>query len=895
MPKPLISICLKAMATERDARYQTSGAFAAALQGFLDDNRPATTARGSAQRTVTPATRGGPNKVVLAGTVAAFLLVGIAAAGTWVLVQRRRTQRATKLLGEARAATQEEVARQRLVELAALRPEGELAAGLAAEEDRWRARKELAAALPSARGEALTKLIAEAREVRVWLSLAPEREAAVSALLAGAGELDLARADLELADAARLGEGLREVTARVKGAQLLVRLRRAAKSSRDRGELKALLEDVAGDPEAVVRPEVRLVQLRLAELNYLALAREGQPLEVLLRGLEEAALNLDSPEDEAAIGILRAEAYRRRARFGMALREAARWTRVKDRERAARAGLIQSFCLLRLERHAEAMQSFDEVGSRYADVASGFLAQAHAAVLARAANRQGVDAMQIYTARHPDDPDGFVLLATALARLGRHPESDTAMARALEVGPDHPRVHLMRGVILAERRDWRGSRKALEEAGRRCGAKPFPMLLRVRIQVLIQGKAIPAALEDAQVLVEIAPNDAASYIHRSVTRWYSGKQQEALGDLRQALQINREAAYAAAQGFGPQVVGALRQAEAGGAGGVPQQGLEVPRPVAPPAFGGGLDEALAAARKGGSPEAVLPLFAKALGAAKDDAFRERIVVERLEFLHRRARYDEVLEGAQPFAQSTSPLGLRARWLQAMSLLWQQRGEALDALAKLAQADPKGAIGLTANATWLSHRGRNQEGVRLAVAAIQRDPNFPDAYLSLAFCLNDTRRFREALAVLQQVSPLLTDHPRYYKALAFAVGNSGSPEACVKAYDRLIELTRPNPYVDALQRRGWTLYTLRRPKEAYADAVEVMKRRPDNVAYRWLQGLCKFELGDPEGAAAIWREVKAQAPEAVPALIRQVPFPKTQEAAAKALGLTIQRPPGGQQR
>ena len=231
----------------------------------------------------------------------------------------------------------------------------------------------------------------------------------------------------------------------------------------------------------------------------------------------------------------------------------------------------------------------------------------------------------------------------------------------------------------------------------------------------------------------------------------------------------------------------------------------------------------------------------------------------------------------------------------MSLLWQQRGEALDALANLARADPKGAIGLTASATWHSHRGRNQEGVQLAVAALQRDPNFPDAYLSLAFCLNDTRRFREALAVLQQVSPLLADHPRYYKALAFVAGNSGSPEACVKAYDRLIELTQPNPYVDALQRRGWALYTLRRPKEAYADALEVMKRRPDNVAYRWLQGLCKFELGDPEGAAAIWREVNTKAPQAVPGLIRQVPFPKTQEAAAKALGLTIKRTPGGQQR
>jgi len=896
LPKPLVVICLKAMATERDARYQTSGAFAAALQGFLDDNRPAAPFGGGPRPASAPAVRSGSSKVVLVGAAATFLLVGITAAGGWVLVQRRRNQRAAQLLGEARAETQEEAARQRLAELAALRPEGELAAGLASEEARWRMRKQLAAALASARGESLTKAIADAQEVRVWESLAPEREAAVAALLEGVTKLDLARADLELADAARLSEGLGKVSAQVKRARLIIRLRRAAESSRDRGELKALLEDVAGDSEAAERPEVSQVRLRLAELSYLALAREGKPIEVLLRVLDEAGLASESPEEEASLGVLRAEAYRRRARYGMALREAERWTRVNDRERAARAGLTKSLCLLRLERHAEAMQSFDTVGSRYADVASGFLAQAHAAVLARAAHRQGVDSMQIYTARHPDDLDGWVLLATALGRLGRHPESDRAMARALEVGPDHPRVHLMRGVILAERRDWRGSKQALVEAGRLCGGKAFPMLLRVRIQVLIQLKDVPAALQDAVELVEIAPNDAASYVNRSVTRWYSGKQNEAFGDLRQALQINREAAYAAAQGFGAQVVGALRQAEAGGNGAV-QPGLQVPRPVPPARFGGGLDEAVAAGRKGGSPQAVLPLFAKALAGAKDDAFRERVVVERLEFLHRRGRYEEVLKGAEAFSKSTTPLGLRARWLQAMSLLWQLRGEALDALASLARADPEGAIGLTANATWNSHRGRNQDGARLAAAAINRDPSFPDAYLSLAFCLNDLRRFRESAAVLQQVSPLMTDHPRYYKALAFVAGNTGSGEACLKAYDRLIELTQPNPYLDAVQRRGWMLYTLRRPKEASADAALVLKRRPDNIAYRWLQGLCAFELGDPEGAAAIWREVNAKAPQSVPGLIRQVPFPKTQEAAAKALGLTIQRGPGsgGQRR
>lgn len=889
LPKALITICLKAMATDRDARYQTSGAFGAALQGFLDANRPAP----SAGPGTAPARRSGPSLAALAGAAAVFLVLGIGGASGWLIFQRRRDRQAASLLAEAQAATSEKEAQERLAKLAALGPRAEVAAGAALERARWEARGEIAEALPKARGEALTQLLVRAKEQRLLPALASERSAAALALLREATTLDLATAALTLEDAKRLASDLPALAGDISRALLKLRLKRAAKSGQDPAILEALLDEVAADPDTVGLPEVRQVRLRHARLSYLALARAGQPLAKLLEALD--ASEFDS-EGEAALGVLRAEAYRRRGRYKLALREANRWSSADDKEVAGQAGFIKSFALLRLERHAEAMQCFELVSGRYAGTAVGFLAQAHQAVLARGSARAGVDGMQTYTARHPDDPDGWVLLGASLGRLGRHEESARALETAIEIAPDHPRPQLMKGVTLAERRQWQESRRALEAAEKLCEAGPFPMLLRVRIQVYIQLRAHPEALKDAEAFVKLSPNDATAYVHRSVTRWYSGQQKGALEDLRRALGINREAAYAAAQSFGPQVVGALRQAEAGakpggGTGAQAQPGaLQVSRPSPPPKAGGGLDEARAAALAGGALEKVLPLYDRALKGAKQAAFREFVTVERLEFLHRRGRYAQVLEGGKPFAQSKTPLGLRVRWVHAMSLLWMGRTDAMNALATLARADPQGAIGLTASATWHSHQRKNQDGVRLAVEAIKRNPSFPDAYLSLAFCLHDLGRVREAAGVLQQVGPLLNDHPRYHKALAFVATSTGQAEGAVQSYTNVITLTQPEPYLEAVRSRGWLLYSLRRPKQALADAEHVVRRSPQDIYYFWLTGLCKYELGEVEAAVAIWKRCQAASPQAVPELLRQTPVPKTQAAAAKALGVRLERRP-----
>ncbi|MBL4843988.1 MAG: protein kinase [Planctomycetes bacterium] len=880
VPKALEAICLRAMAKDRADRFQTSGALAAALRGFLESSAPGS-------ETPSEAARGGSLKRWLAVAIPLLLVVALGGTGAVVVLGRRHDRQATKLLEEAHDATREAEARQSLAKLAALELGPEWSDRAALEEERWTRRAKLAASLPLARGEALATLLAEVKTYRLFESLREERAIAVSALLLETESQDLAAAKAALQDAVALATDLPEFSKSVPLARLRLLLRRAATLARDPAELKALLDEAAEFADQDALPELARARVRYAKLTYLALARKRAPLSELLQALADAAEDLD-PTAEAELGVLKAEAYRRRGRYSLALREAERWSRATTAEVAARAGFVKAFCLLRLDRSQEAMACFEKVASRYASAPSGRLAKSHVAVLARGSARRGLDAMETYTSEFPDDLDGWVLKGACLGRLNRLEEAKVALARAIEVAPDHPRPFLMRGVIQAEHQSWRGALRDLVEAGKRCEGDPFPMLLKVRIQVLHELGSFQEALNDAERFVRIAPQSAAAYVNRAVCRWKLGQRQPALQDLKQALTLGREAAYAAAQGFEQPVMATLRQVEAQMLQQQqPQAQLQIPKPASVPRVGGFLDQARDKARAGAGAEVVLRLLIRAEQEAKDEPARDRVRLERLEILHRRGRYQAVIAGAKPYAKGTNRVALQARFLAAMSALWLLKTEALQALVDVANADPQGAVGLTAMATVLSHQGQHAQGVQHAIAALKKDPDYADAYLSLAFCLHAQGKLREASLVLKQVAERVVDHPRYYKALAFLASSSRQPQVSVQYWSQAIALTQPDPPIDALRRRGWALYVLKKPKEALADALQIVARRPEELAYEWLTGLCHLALGDKAAAVVIWKKCYAKNPQAIPGLIRGSPA-DAQQAAAAALGLRIER-------
>lgn len=881
-PPALESICLKAMALEREARFRSAGDFAAALEGFLGEGQGS-----SPQAERTPWAGLSARWVALA--VGCILLGLLGAGGALYARERARLQAGEDLLRRAQAAEREADARGPLAEFAALDlalsgVEGaQLAREAAAEEERWARRSALAEALARARGVELREALEEARRLRLEESLRGEREAA--------GEVALQRAEggdaNALDDARALVAGFPELESRLQSAQLTAQLNLAQAGS-DADRLRGLLEAAAADPRLAGTPQISRARARLSRLEYETAARAGRPTQDLLEILSAQAPGL-SPAAAADLGALRAEVYRRRGRYADALQEAERARLTTFSEAGARAGFVRAFALLRLERANEAMTAFESVargrGGSYAE-----LAEAHFVVLARGDAAGGLAILERHLGRFPEDYDAWVLKGAALDRLGRRGEAQEALTEALRLAPDHPRAHLMQAVSLAEAGR---SKEALESAARcraRCEGEPFLALLRLEVTVRLQlGQRVEAG-ELAQRMVQLFPSSAEALVLRSVARWQAGQREPALADLRAALQLDRDAAYAAAKPFGPQVEGTLAQVERSGPAALAPSDL--PQPQTPPRGEGSCAQTLAQAwvkaRAGGSVEALAPLFAAARQAAQSQSEQDQVRAELLELLHRRGRYAEVLEGARPYLARRDRAALQIRYLAAMSQLWLLQGESMQALEAVHAADPEGPVGLTAHAVHLSHLGRNAQGAQAARQAIRLDPNYVDAYLSLAFCLNDLRQPQAAAQVLGRVAPLVPDHPRFHKATAFVASQLGDVATALRGYGKVIELTEPAPYLDALRRRAVLLYSLQKYQEARSDARQVAERSPQDLALVWLYGLCSFELGEREEAARVWKECYARDPKLTAQLLGQTPSRQAQEAAAAALGLTIRR-------
>ena len=886
-PPALEAICLKAMALDREARYRSAGDLAAALEGYLSQGASAASPARSAPRSLLRAR----SLALGAALVLGALLAG---SGGLYLRQRQRLSRGTELVAQARAAEHEAEARGPLAEFAALELalSGEAGAQLALEatqeEERWARREVLAEQLRVGRGAALRAALEEAERARLGPSLKTERHAA--------GEVALQRAEggdeEALADAQLLVAGAPQLESRLASVVLSSRLDQATEGS-DAESLRDLIEAAAADPRLAGARLLSRARARRRELEFEAAARAGRSADDLL-----AILSADGPEpgpeQASALGALRAEAYLRRGRYVDALREAERARISTDPEASSRAGLTRAFALLRLERGSEAMTAFEGVG-RGQVRSAGDLALAHFAVLARGDAAGGLRLLEPFLVRFPRSYDGWVLKGAALHRLGRTQEAAEAFTEALRLAPDHPRAHLTRAVSLKEERRWDEALASAQECRRRCEGEPFLALLRLEVSILIQAGRPKEALEAADRMVQAFPKSAAARVERSVASWQTGQQEQAVADLRSALQLDREGAYAAARPYGPQVEGALAQVEqveraeraAEGERAPPRAGLEgLPQPAPPPSGGQVLDALRAKARAGGSLEQLAPLFPAVEAAAKTPSQKDMARIELLELLHRRGRYPEVIQGARAFQDRRDRVALHARYLSAMSQLWLLQPECMPALEALYHEDREGPVGLTAGAVRLSHLGRNVEGAAAARQAIARDPNYVDAYLSLAFCLNDQRQAEAAALVLARVGPLVLDHPRYHKALAFVGTSLGDVKTALLGYSRVIELTQPQPYLDAVRRRAWLLFTLNRPREALADARQVVRRSSEDLASVWLCGLCEFALGQRDEAARIWKECYARDPKVTAQMLGQTPPSPAREAAAAALGLTI---------
>ncbi|MEZ6185099.1 MAG: serine/threonine-protein kinase [Planctomycetota bacterium] len=274
-----------------------------------------------------------------------------------------------------------------------------------------------------------------------------------------------------------------------------------------------------------------------------------------------------------------------------------------------------------------------------------------------------------------------------------------------------------------------------------------------------------------------------------------------------------------------------------------------------------LERARQRSRERASLEDVLALLEPAAQVVSAQALRDEVALEVASVHFRRGRLAEATALAQRLRARPGRIGLQARYVAAYGKVWQDplQVEGLEELRALGELDPEGPVGLNASAVYNSHHGDNARGERLAARALELDPGYVDAHISLAFCRNDQvfttgdRGFLDAsLAASSAAIELMPDHPRAYLARAYALGNQGQRQATLDAYDQVIALTEPRPMARALRQRSQHRFAGGDTQGALEDlgrAIELYPR--DGEAYALL-GVLYERLGRGEEADGVWR-------------------------------------------
>ena len=295
-------------------------------------------------------------------------------------------------------------------------------------------------------------------------------------------------------------------------------------------------------------------------------------------------------------------------------------------------------------------------------------------------------------------------------------------------------------------------------------------------------------------------------------------------------------------------------------------------PPAPPALRDHLAEvcvgaALEASRQRASFEVPLALFELAEQTASSAAQVDAARLARGDYLFRRGRFDQARDAVAELVRQPGDVGLQARYLSAFGLLWLERTqEGLEALRAVWEDDPEGVVGQNAGAVFNSYTGKNDIGERLALASLELDPDYVNAWISLTFCRNDLSsvigrqtgsetarldKLEEALEANDRAMALQPDHPRVWMSRAFVLGNMGEVVRAIEAYDEVIALTEPRPFARALRHRAKHLAARSQLARATLDLNRAIEQNPADVEALVWRGVLLDMQGDRDGADQDW--------------------------------------------
>jgi tetratricopeptide (TPR) repeat protein len=190
-------------------------------------------------------------------------------------------------------------------------------------------------------------------------------------------------------------------------------------------------------------------------------------------------------------------------------------------------------------------------------------------------------------------------------------------------------------------------------------------------------------------------------------------------------------------------------------------------------------------------------------------------------------------------------------------------EAIAALDKVIELDPKFAAAYSNKGVELFILGKPEEALAAHDKAIEVDPKYADAYNGKGFVLDALRRYKEAIAAYDKAIELAPKNVFAYINKSMTLGKLGKYEEVIALCDKVIaldpKLAPPvyafNYLAVAHANKGNALTGLRRYNEALAAYDKAIELDPKFAGAYYNKGLVLHELGREDEAQAAFQKAR----------------------------------------
>lgn len=256
---------------------------------------------------------------------------------------------------------------------------------------------------------------------------------------------------------------------------------------------------------------------------------------------------------------------------------------------------------------------------------------------------------------------------------------------------------------------------------------------------------------------------------------------------------------------------------------------------------------------------LLALLDRAQNQTREGSPEEAAVrLARADAYRRRGDYKGALSAAP--VEVRGEVGHRARLIQGLAELRMGRThDALQTLAKLAEADRVGRDGLQARAILAALR-ENREWIDLALRASRADPEDVLARSLAAYANSHEVGHAVAIAELRALRSEVPDDPLIAVHLAYVLEDSGDPEGALASFEDALNLAGAYAPAQIMAARAQVLGNLGRAAPTLEACERLVTAHPDYLRGHVLRGLTLEASGREELARQAFTRACLLAPE-----------------------------------